>query len=86
MITDWGDYEFTEGPLKDKKGPVKTKLKQHATIFQSHINSLLDEHWAVTHRYMGKKRSSIMKEEIREKTEGMSKEEEDNGMLVDPMF
>ena len=34
---------------------------------------------------MGKKRSLIMKEEIREKTEGMN-EEEDNGMLVDPMF
>ena len=86
--TNWGNYEFTKGPSKDKKGPAKTKLKQHATIFQSHINSLLDEHWAAimdgAHHYMGKKRSSIMKEEIREKTAGMS--EEDNGMLVDPMF
>jgi hypothetical protein len=30
--------------------------------------------------------SLIMKEEIRENTEGMSDEEEDNTMLVDPMF
>ena len=38
------------------------------------------------HLYMGTKKSSIMKEKIREKTEGMSDEDEDNTMLVDPMF
>ena len=64
--TNWGDYEFTEALSKDKKGPAKTRLKQHATIFQSHINSHPDEHWAAiidgAHHYIVKKKSLIMKE------------------------
>lgn len=87
--TNWGDYEF-EASSKDKNRPAKTKVKRRATIFQSRINSLSDEHWAAimdgAHLYMGTKKSSITKEKIREKTEGMSDEDEDNTMLVDPMF
>jgi hypothetical protein len=35
---------------------------------------------------MGKKKASIMKEEIKENMEEMSDEEEDSTMLVDLMF
>jgi hypothetical protein len=38
-------------------------------------------------QYMGKKRATILKEEIGEKMDVMGEEEEeDNTMLVDPMF
>ena len=53
------------------------------------IDALSDKHWMAimdgARCYMGKKRSAITKEE-REKTEAMSEEEEDNSMLIDPMF
>ena len=41
----------------------------------------------VAHHYIEKKRSSIMKEEIRERMEEMSEDDKDNDtMLVNPMF
>jgi hypothetical protein len=39
------------------------------------------------HQYMGKKRATILKEEMVEKMDVMSDDDdEDNTMLVDPMF
>jgi hypothetical protein len=61
------------------------------TVFQSRIDALQDNHWAAimdgARQYMGKKRATILKEEIGEKMDVMGEEEEeDNTMLVDPMF
>jgi hypothetical protein len=70
-LTNWRDYEFLEASTKDKKEAAKTKLKQHATIFQSCIDMLQDNHWMAIMdgacQYIGKKQATILKEEIEEK-------------------